>query len=397
MTSLPAGIRGIDQLDARGKTVFVRADLNVPMRNRQITDELRLLSSLPTIQKLLAQNARIIVASHLGRPKGESDSDFSLQPVATRLGELLGVPIAFASDVAGPDTVQKLSVLPFGSVLMLENLRFHPGETTNDPQFVQQLAQLADAYVNDAFGASHRAHASVCGIAETLDSYAGHLLASELSVLAKLVDKPERPYVAILGGAKVSDKLGVIENLLTRVDAIAVGGAMSSTFLAAKGFSVGTSRIESDQIDTVRGLLETAANRGVEIHLPTDVTVADEFAETAHATVVAVDAIPEGSMSLDIGPETQQRYADLVSTAHTVFWNGPMGVFEWERFASGTRAVAVAVAQSAAYTVVGGGDSAAAIRQMGMADAVNHVSTGGGAALELLEGKALPGVIALQV
>lgn len=397
MTSLPAGIRGIDQLDARGKTVFVRADLNVPMRNRQITDELRLLSSLPTIQKLLAQNARIIVASHLGRPKGESDSDFSLQPVATRLGELLGVPIAFASDVAGPDTVQKLSVLPFGSVLMLENLRFHPGETTNDPQFVQQLAQLADAYVNDAFGASHRAHASVCGIAETLDSYAGHLLASELSVLAKLVDKPERPYVAILGGAKVSDKLGVIENLLTRVDAIAVGGAMSSTFLAAKGFSVGTSRVESDQIDTVRGLLETAANRGVEIHLPTDVTVADEFAETAHATVVAVDAIPKGSMSLDIGPETQQRYADLVSTAHTVFWNGPMGVFEWERFASGTRAVAVAVAKSAAYTVVGGGDSAAAIRQMGMADAVNHVSTGGGAALELLEGKALPGVIALQV
>lgn len=397
MTSLPAGIRGIDQLDARGKTVFVRADLNVPMRNRQITDELRLLSSLPTIQKLLAQNARIIVASHLGRPKGESDSDFSLQPVAARLGELLGVPIAFASDVAGPDTVQKLSVLPFGSVLMLENLRFHPGETTNDPQFVQQLAQLADAYVNDAFGASHRAHASVCGIAETLDSYAGHLLASELSVLAKLVDKPERPYVAILGGAKVSDKLGVIENLLTRVDAIAVGGAMSSTFLAAKGFSVGTSRVESDQIDTVRGLLETAANRGVEIHLPTDVTVADEFAETAHATVVAVDAIPKGSMSLDIGPETQQRYADLVSTAHTVFWNGPMGVFEWERFASGTRAVAVAVAKSAAYTVVGGGDSAAAIRQMGMADAVNHVSTGGGAALELLEGKALPGVIALQV
>lgn len=397
MTSLPAGIRGIDELDARGKTVFVRADLNVPMRNRQITDELRLLSSLPTIQKLLAQNARIIVASHLGRPKGESDSDFSLQPVATRLGEMLGVPIAFASDVAGPDTVQKLSVLPFGSVLMLENLRFHPGETTNDPQFVQQLAQLADAYVNDAFGASHRAHASICGIAETLDSYAGHLLASELSVLAKLVDKPERPYVAILGGAKVSDKLGVIENLLTRVDAIAVGGAMSSTFLAAKGFSVGTSRIESDQIDTVRGLLETAANRGVEIHLPTDVTVADEFAETAHATVVAVDGIPEGSMSLDIGPETQQRYADLVSTAHTVFWNGPMGVFEWERFASGTRAVAVAVAKSAAYTVVGGGDSAAAIRQMGMADAVNHVSTGGGAALELLEGKALPGVIALQV
>ena len=397
MTSLPAGIRGIDQLDARGKTVFVRADLNVPMRNRQITDELRLLSSLPTMQNLLAQNARIIVASHLGRPKGESDPDFSLQPVATRLGELLGVPIAFASDVAGPDTAQKLSVLPFGSVLMLENLRFHPGETTNDPQFVQQLAQLADVYVNDAFGASHRSHASVSGIAETLDSYAGHLLASELSVLANLVDGPERPYVAILGGAKVSDKLGVIANLLTRVDAIAVGGAMSSTFLAAKGLSVGTSRIESDQIDTVRGLLETAANRGVEIHLPTDVTVADEFAETAHATVVAVDAIPEGAMSLDIGPETQQRYADLVSTAHTVFWNGPMGVFEWERFASGTRAVAVAVAQSAGYTVVGGGDSAAAIRQMGMADAVNHVSTGGGAALELLEGKALPGVTALQV
>jgi phosphoglycerate kinase len=395
MSRLPAGIRGIDQLDADGKTVLVRADLNVPMRDGVITDELRLMSSLPTITALLDQDAKVIVASHLGRPKGTPDPAFSLQPVAKRLAELLDRPVVMASDVAGADAKAKAAGLAPGSVLVLENVRFEPGETANDAAFAAALAGLADVYVNDAFGASHRAHASIVGVAALLDSYAGRLLEQELAVLYALVTEPDRPYIAVLGGSKVSDKLGVIENLLRRVDALAVGGAMSSTFLAANGLSVGTSRVEEDQIDTVRAVLAIAEDLGVTIHLPTDVVVADTFSETAQPATVTVESIPAGSMALDIGPDTTRRYATLVTEASTVFWNGPMGVFEWDRFAAGTRGVAEAVAQTRAYTVVGGGDSAAAIRQMGLDAAVDHVSTGGGAALELLEGKDLPGVVAL--
>jgi phosphoglycerate kinase len=395
MTLLPDGVRGLDALNAEAKTVFLRADLNVPMHDGAITDELRLLSSVPTMKHLLAQNARLVVASHLGRPKGAVNPDFSLQPVAKRLGELLDVDVIMADDVAGPDAQAKAASLKNGAVLLLENLRFEPGETVNDHAFATALASLADVYVNDAFGASHRAHASIVGVAEQLDAYAGLLLAKELTVLNTLVSNPERPYVAILGGAKVSDKLGVIENLLKRVDAIVVGGAMASTLLAAQGHDVGVSRIETDQVDTVRALLAIAEDLGITIHLPSDVVVTREFSETAEAQVVPVTAIPADAMSLDIGPDTTARYAAVVGSAATVFWNGPMGVFEWDRFAAGTRQVAEAVAHCKGYTVVGGGDSAAAIRQMGLDHAVDHVSTGGGAALELLEGKALPGVVAL--
>lgn len=396
MTRLPDGVRGIDALDAAGKTVFLRADLNVPMRDGVITDELRILSSLPTINQLLAQKAKMVVASHLGRPKGVPDPAFSLRPVAARLQELLDCNVTFASDVAGSDAQRKATALTEGSVLLLENLRFEPGETANAPAFAAALAALADVYVNDAFGASHRAHASIVGVAESLDGYAGLLLEKELSVLHSLVTDPQRPYIAILGGAKVSDKIGVIENLLRRVDGIAVGGAMASTLLAAQGVNVGISRIEEDQFETVRGLLAIAEDLGVTIHLPTDVVVANEFSQTATPTTLPITAFPSDAMSLDIGPETSHHYAQLVATASTVFWNGPMGVSEWDAYAAGTRHVAEAVAQSSAYTVVGGGDSAAAIRRLGLDAQVDHVSTGGGAALELLEGKALPGVSALQ-
>ncbi|MEX2532512.1 MAG: phosphoglycerate kinase [Nitriliruptoraceae bacterium] len=396
MTPLPEGVRGIDALQVDGRTVFLRADLNVPMRDGVITDELRIISSLPTINRLLAQNAKIVIASHLGRPNGTVDPALSLQPIATRLGELLDCDVTFAADVAGDDAQTKAEQLKPGSVLLLENLRFEPGETANDPLFASALAGLADVYVNDAFGASHRAHASIVGVAKKLDGYAGLLLEKELSVLYSLVTEPERPYIALLGGSKVSDKLGVIENLLRRVDSIAVGGAMASTLLAAQGVTVGISRIEEDQIDTVRALLAIAEDLGVAIHLPTDVVVVTEFAKDATPSTVPVTAIPSDAMSLDIGPDTSRRFAELVASASTVFWNGPMGVSEWDAFAAGTRQVAEAVAHCTGYTVVGGGDSAAAIRRLGLDGKVDHVSTGGGAALELLEGKTLPGVSALQ-
>lgn len=396
MTRLPAGVRGIDALQADGMIVFLRADLNVPMRDGVITDELRIVSSLPTINRLLAQNAKIVIASHLGRPNGTVDPALSLQPVAKRLGELLDCDVTFAADVAGDDARTKAAELKPGSVLLLENLRFEPGETANDPEFVNALVELADIYVNDAFGASHRAHASIVGVAKKLDGYAGLLLEKELAVLYSLVTEPERPYIALLGGSKVSDKLGVIENLLRRVDSIAVGGAMASTLLAAQGVAVGISRIEEDQIETVRALLAIAEDLGVAIHLPTDVVVVTEFAKDAVPSTVPVTAIPSNAMSLDIGPDTSRRFAELVASASTVFWNGPMGVSEWDAFAAGTRQVAEAVAHSTGYTIVGGGDSAAAIRRLGLDSEVDHVSTGGGAALELLEGKTLPGVSALQ-
>ncbi len=393
---LLAGVRTLPDLDAEGKQVFVRADLNVPLRDGAITDDLRVQSSVPTLRALLDQGASVVVASHLGRPKGEPDPASSMAAVGTRLQELLSTEVITASDVVGEDARAKAEALRPGQVLLLENLRWDPGETANDDDFADALASLADAYVDDAFGASHRAHASISGIPERIPGYAGLLLERELEVLGGLLEDPARPYVAVLGGAKVSDKLSVLENLLQRVDVLAVGGAMAFTFLVAEGVDVGASRVEADQVDTVGRLVAAARERGVEVLLPTDVVVAPDFAEDAPATTVEVGAIPSDQMGLDVGPQTSSAYAATIAGAGSVFWNGPMGVFEWEPFAAGTRTVAEAIANSDGFTVVGGGDSAAAIRAFGLDEQVDHVSTGGGASLELLEGKELPGVVALR-
>lgn len=390
------GVRTLADLDASGRRVFVRADLNVPIRDGVITDDLRVQSSVPTLAHLLDQGAKVVVASHLGRPKGQPDPASSMAPVGERLQELLGRDVLVASDVVGEDARAKAESLQEGQLLLLENLRWDAGETANDDAFADALASFAEIYVDDAFGASHRAHASISGVPARLPGYAGFLLERELEVLGGLHADPTAPYVAVLGGAKVSDKLTVLENLLTRVDAIAVGGAMAFTFLVAEGIDVGSSRVETDQVDTVRELVSSARDRGVEVLLPTDVVVAPEFAEDAPATTVDVNEIPSDQMGLDIGPETASAYSETLGSAGSVFWNGPMGVFEWESFAAGTRTIAQAMAASAGFTVVGGGDSAAAIREFGLDDRVDHVSTGGGASLELLEGKELPGVVALR-
>jgi phosphoglycerate kinase len=391
------GVRTLDDLEVRpGLRVFVRADLNVPLRDGEVTDDLRVRSSVPTLRRLLDGGARVVVASHLGRPKGAPDPASSMAPVGALLEELLGTPVVVASDVVGDDARAKADALEDGQVLLLENLRWDAGETANDDAFADALASFADVYVDDAFGASHRAHASISGVPARIPGYAGTLLERELEVLGGLQADPASPYVAVLGGAKVSDKLLVLEQLLQRVDAVAVGGAMAFTFLVAEGLDVGTSRVEHDQVDTVRDLVAAARERGVEVLLPTDVVVAAEFAEHSPAETVAADAMPADRMGLDIGPETAATYADTIRAAGSVFWNGPMGVFEWDAFAAGTRTVAEAVAASDGFTIVGGGDSAAAIRSFGLDDRVDHVSTGGGASLELLEGKTLPGVAALR-
>ncbi|HEX9888752.1 MAG TPA: phosphoglycerate kinase [Nitriliruptorales bacterium] len=397
MTSLLLeGIRVVDELDPAGKRVLLRADLNVPLSGGAVADDLRLEASLRTLRFLLDGGGRVVLCSHLGRPGGSVDASLSMKPVGRRLAELLGSDVPVAADVVGDHARARVQALEDGQVVLLENLRFEAGETTNDPDFVAALAALGQVYVNDAFGAAHRAHASTAGVAEHLPAYAGFLLAEELRVLGTLLSDPPRPYVAVLGGAKVSDKLGVLRDLLQQVDAIAVGGAMCFTFLAAQGHDVGASRLEEDQVDTVRELVAQARARGVDVHLPTDVVVAPEFAAHAPATTVDAAAIPADQMGMDVGPETAQAYAAVVARAGAVFWNGPMGVFEWEAFSGGTRRVAHAVADTEAFTVVGGGDSAAAIRALGLDGRVDHVSTGGGAALELLEGADLPGVAALR-
>jgi phosphoglycerate kinase len=377
-------------------TVLVRADLNVPLDDGRITDDLRVQAAVPTLRELLDHGHGVVVCSHLGRPAGTSDPALSLAPVATRLAELLGAPVSLTKDVAGPDSRVHVDELQAGGVVLLENLRFDPGETSNDDGLAKRLAGLADLFVQDAFGAVHRAHASVEGVTHHLPSHAGRLLEAELVQLGRLLDDPPRPFLAILGGAKVSDKLAVLERLAERVDAIAVGGAMCFTFLAAEGHDVGMSRIEDDQVDTVRDLVARARARGVDVLLPSDVVVAPEFARDAPPTTVAVGAIPSGQMGLDIGPATAAAYGEAARTAGSVFWNGPMGVFEWPAFADGTRTVADALSKAAGITIVGGGDSAAAARQFGFDQDVTHVSTGGGASLELLEGKELPGVAALR-
>ena len=385
----------IRDVDVRGKRVFVRVDFNVPLDDGQITDDRRIREALPTIVKLRRQGARVILASHLGRPDGKVISGLRLDPVAVRLSELLGAPVRKLPDCVGPEVARAVAEMRDGDVVLLENLRFHPEEEANDEQFARALASVADVYVNDAFGTAHRAHASTVGITRFLPAVAGQLMEKELVYLSRILEDPRRPFVAILGGKKVSDKIGVIRNLLTRADMLLIGGAMSYTFLRAKGLSVGASLCEEDKLELARSLMDDAAGRRIAFRLPDDVMVADRFAEDAAHRVVAAAAIPQGWMGMDIGPQTAAAYADVIARAGTVMWNGPMGVFEFPAFAAGTRAVAEAMAGSKAVTIVGGGDSAAAVQQMGLADRMTHISTGGGASLEFLEGKELPGVAAL--
>jgi phosphoglycerate kinase len=395
-------LKTIDSLgDLRGKRVLVRADLNVPLDGQRITDDGRVRASVPTIQRLAGAGARVVVMAHLGRPKGAPESRYSLEPVAVRLGEVLGRPVAFAEDTAGPIARERVDASSDGDVVVLENVRFNPGETSKDDAvrraFAERLAALGDAFVSDGFGVVHRKQASVYDIARILPAAAGDLVLSEVEALSRATDDPKRPEVVVLGGSKVSDKLGVIGNLLTKADALLIGGGMAYTFLAAKGFPVGTSLLEEDQIDTVRGHLDTAAARGVTIQLPTDIVVADKFAADAAHYDVAADAIPDGWMGLDIGPDSRAAFTKTIRDAETIVWNGPMGVFEFPVFADGTRAVARAMVDSDGFSVVGGGDSAAAVRSLGLPeDGFSHISTGGGASLELLEGIVLPGFAVLE-
>ena len=388
-------LRTVDRAEVAGRRVLVRNDFNVPLEDGRVTDDLRVRAAVPTLRWLLDHGARVICCSHLGRPKGQRDPRYSLEPVRPVLADRLGTDVAFVDDVAGDQARQAAEALGDNQVLLLQNLRYEPGEEKNDPELADRLAALAELYVDDAFGAAHRAHASVVGVAERLPAYAGFLLAGEVKELSRLLEDPERPFTAVLGGSKVSDKLAVLDNLLGRVDSLVVGGGMCFTFLAAQGQEIGDSLFEPDQVDAVRRLLETAKSQGKPVLLPTDVVVAREVSEDAEPRTVPADGIEAGWKGLDIGPETAKAFAAAVAEARTVFWNGPMGVFELAPFAAGTKAVAEAVAAADGYTVVGGGDSAAALAELGLADRVDHLSTGGGASLELLEGKTLPGVAAI--
>lgn len=395
-------MKTIDDLgDLRGKRVLVRADLNVPLDGKVITDDGRIRASLPTLRKLSDAGARVAVVAHLGRPKGEVNDEFSLAPVAERLSELLEKQVVFAADTVGESAKDAISGLEDGQVALLENLRFNPGETSKDDAergaFADELAALADYFVSDGFGVVHRKQASVYDVAKRLPSAVGGLVLKEVESLQRATNNPERPYAVVLGGSKVSDKLGVIGNLLNKADQLVIGGGMVFTFLAAKGFEVGSSLLEKDQIDTVKNYLAEAEKNGVEIVLPTDIVAADSFAADADHEVVSSDDIPAGRMGLDIGPESSKKFADVIKAAKTVVWNGPMGVFEFPAFADGTRAVAQALVDSDAFSVVGGGDSAAAVRRLGFDEAgFSHISTGGGASLEFLEGKSLPGIAVLE-
>ena len=393
-------MRTIDDLDVSGKRVFVRADLNVPLDGDRISDDGRIRAALPTIRALSERGARVIVAAHLGRPKGEPDTRYSLRPVAARLGELLGTDVAFATDTAGESARATSEALADSQVALLENVRFESGETSKDDaergELADRLAQLADLYVGDAFGAVHRKHASVYDLPARLPNAVGGLVLTEIEVLKRLTSHPQRPYAVVLGGSKVSDKLGVIDNLLGTADRLLIGGGMVFTFLKAKGYEIGSSLLEADQVDTVRGYLERAEREGVEIVLPVDVIAAEKFSTDAAHGPADVENIPADRMGLDIGPRSRVLFAEKLADTRTVFWNGPMGVFEMEPYAGGTRSLAQALIDSDAFTVVGGGDSAAAVRSLGFDEAAfGHISTGGGASLEYLEGKDLPGIDAL--
>lgn len=385
--------KSVSDLDVAGKKVLVRVDFNVPIKDGKVGDDTRIQAALPTINFLLEQGAAVILCSHLGRPKGTPSPEFSLKPVAEHLSTMLGQRVYFAADSIGSEAQEAAGKLKPGEVLLLENTRFHDGEKTNDPTMAEALASLADLYVNDAFGSAHRAHASTEGVAHYLPSAAGFLLEKEIRYLGEAISDPKRPFVAILGGAKISDKIGVIQNLLERADLILVGGGMANTFFKAQGYPVGDSLVEEEALDTARKLVQTESAR---LRLPVDVVIADDFDNEAESRVMAMGPVPDGWRILDIGPETVESYGKILSNAGTVVWNGPMGVFEFPNFAKGTFGIARAVAECGATTIVGGGDSVAAVKESGVADQVTHISTGGGASLEMLEGKTLPGVAALQ-
>ncbi len=388
-------IRTLGDLDVAGKRTLVRVDFNVPLRDGVISDHTRILAALPTIKHLMAAGARVILMSHLGRPKGQVRPEFTLEPVAARLAEILDGEVLFTDDCIGDGVRKVVSDLRDGEVVLLENLRFHPGETDNDPSFSERLAGAAEVYVNDAFGTLHRAHASTAGVpAVVADKAMGLLVAREVASLGGLLMSPDRPFVAILGGAKVSDKIAVFENLMSRVDAFLVGGAMAYTFLAARGVAVGESRVEKEKIWQARKIMDRAAERGVALHLPVDHVVSTEIDGSAPAETL--ETIPDGTKGVDVGPATVDRYAEVLASAKTVLWNGPMGIFEVPPFDAGTRGVAEAVAAADAFSAVGGGDSAAALKQLGLAEQVSHVSTGGGASLQFLSGGELPGLRALE-
>ena len=388
--------KSIEDINVSGKRVLVRVDFNVPLNeNGEVTDDNRIKGALPTIKYLVENGAKTILVSHLGRPKNGPEAKFSMKPAVDRLSELLGKEVVLAADVIGEDAKAKAEALQDGEVLMLENVRFHKEEQANDPEFARELASMAELYVNDAFGTAHRAHASTEGVANFLPAVSGYLIKKEIDVMGGALANPERPFVSILGGAKVSDKIGVIENLIEKVDTILIGGGMAYTFLKALGHSIGTSLVEEDKLDLAKGLIEKAETKGVKLLLPLDHVLADKYAADADSKESEID-IEDGWMGLDIGPKTVELYSNEIASAKTVVWNGPMGVFEFEKFANGTAKVAEAVANSGATSIIGGGDSAAAIEQLGFADKVSHISTGGGASLEFLEGKVLPGIDALQ-
>ena len=421
----------IEDIDVAGKKVIARCDFNVPMKDGVITDDKRIVGALPTIKYLLEKGAALILCSHFGRPHNildakleldkkekkkvealpeaeqaaataeyldkakDDDKKFSLAPVAARLSELLGIEVKMAKDVVGADAKAKAAALKAGEVLLLENVRFHKKETKNDPEFAKEMASLADVYVNDAFGTAHRAHASTAGLADYLPAVCGYLIQKEISIMGGALANPKRPFVAILGGAKVSDKIGVINNLIEKVDTLIIGGGMAYTFFKAQGLEIGTSICENDKLDLALELIEKAKAKGVQFLLPLDNKLGKEYDPNTESMIVDSDAIPAGWMGLDVGPKTQKLFADVLANAGTVVWNGPMGVSEWENFAAGTEAVAKAVAESGAISIIGGGDSAAAVEKLGFADKMTHVSTGGGASLEFLEGKTLPGIACL--
>lgn len=389
--------KSVKDVELKGKRVFCRVDFNVPMKEGQVTDETRIKAALPTIEYLMNQGAKVILASHLGRPKGSVVEELRLTPVAKRLSELLGKEVKKADEAYGDSVKALVDTLSEGDVMLLENVRFYAGEEKNDPELAKAFAELADVYVNDAFGAAHRAHASTEGIAHHLPAVSGLLMEKELDVLGKALSNPERPFTAIIGGAKVKDKIGVIENLLEKVDNLIIGGGLAYTFVKANGHEVGKSLLEEDKIDLAKSFMEKAKEQGVNFYMPVDVVVADDFSEEANIKTVAIEEIPSDWEALDIGPKTRDIYSDVIQNSKLVIWNGPMGVFELNKFAGGTRAVAEALAEANdTYSVIGGGDSAAAVEKFHLADRMSHISTGGGASLEFMEGKALPGVVALN-
>lgn len=392
---MPIRIKTLDDLDVDGKRVLARVDFNVPIRDETITDDTRIRATIPTIQTLIDRGASVILMSHLGRPKGEVRDELRLRPVAAHLGGLLGEVVSYAHDVTGPAVTEMAGDLQPGQIGLLENLRFDPREEQNDTEFARELAALGDCYVSDAFGAAHRAHASTVGVAEYLPSAAGLLMEKEINALSWVLSDAEQPFVVILGGAKVSDKIGVIRNLVDRAQRLLIGGGMANTFLKAEGVDVGASLVEEDNLTTAREVAEAARAKGVNLLTPSDGVVAKEISDAAESRTIPVEEVASDEMILDIGPDTVQLFTAALRDARTIVWNGPMGVFEVSQFAEGTRAVANAVANSDAYSLIGGGDSVAAIEQLGLADRISHISTGGGASLEFLEGKELPGVSVL--